>query len=205
MVYKTTGETAKMLGVGLNTVKRWINNGDLRAVQTPGGHWRVPEENLQQFMQARGIPTAKRGRAHQGAARILIVDDDQSVCTLLEAVLEQADFSYEAQSVIDGYTGLMRIGSWRPDVLVLDILMPDMNGLEVLNRIRADADLDDMAIILITAAFDQPGVKQAARSARVAALLPKPLEVQRFLDTIKASLASSFALRDRQQRALSEI
>ncbi|WP_297478005.1 response regulator [Ferrovum sp.] len=184
----TTGEAARMLGVGLNTVKRWINSGDLRGVCTPGGHWRISKDDLYAFMRARGLSIP--GRDRTTPARMLIVDDDPSECTLLRAVLEQADFPSEIQCVHDGYTGLMRIGAWRPDVLVLDILMPGIDGLEVLSRIRADPDLDDMVIIVVTAIFDRFEVVQAARSAGVAALLPKPVEARRLLDIVGACLAA---------------
>ncbi|WP_434782217.1 response regulator [Ferrovum myxofaciens] len=196
----TTGEAARMLGVGLNTVKRWINRGDLRGVCTPGGHWRISKEDLYAFMRGKGLPIP--GRDKTTPVRMLIVDDDPFVCTLLRAVLEQADFPSETQCVHDGYTGLMRIGAWRPDVLVLDILMPGINGLEVLNRIRADPDLDDMAIVVITAIFDRSDVVQAARSAGVAAILPKPVEARRLLDIIGACMALPVPFPNEERGAL---
>ena len=186
-----------MLGVGLNTVKRWINKGDLRGACTPGGHWRISKDDLYAFMRARGLSIP--GRRKTTPARVLIIDDDPSECTLLRAVLEQADFPLNIQCIHDGYTGLMRIGAWRPDMLVLDILMPGIDGLEVLNRIRADPDLDDMAIVVVTALFDRSDVVQAARSAGVAALLPKPVEARRLLDIVGACLASPVACSDEPQ------
>ena len=194
MRYMTTGEAARMLGVGLNTVKRWISSGDLRGICTPGGHWRILKDDLYAFMRVNGMTIPDRNRTTP--ARVLIVDDDPSVCALLEAVLEQADIPTEVQCVNDGYTGLMRIGAWRPDVLLLDILMPGINGLEVLRRIRNNPDLDDMAIVVITSIYDQPGLVQAARSAGVAAILPKPVETCRLLDIVGACLALPVACPD---------
>lgn len=187
MEYMTTGEAARMLGVGLNTVKRWISSGNLRGICTPGGHWRITKDNLYAFMRANGMSIQDRNRTTP--ARVLIVDDDPSMCAFLEAVLEQA-ISLQIQCVNDGYTGLIRIGAWRPDLLLLDILMPGINGLEVLRRIRADPDLDDMAIVVVTSMYDQPNLVQVARSAGVAAILPKPVETCRLLDIVGACLAS---------------
>ena len=194
-MYITTGKAAHILGVGLNTIKRWIASGDLRGVRTPGGHWRIPEKDLHGFMQKHGMPIPDRDKANP--ARVLIVDDDPAACTLLEAMLEQADFPAEVQSVHDGYTGLVRIGAWRPDVLVLDILMPGINGLEVLRRLRAGPDVGDMTIVVVTATFDQPGVMQAARDAGVAAVLPKPVDPRQFLAAVGAGVASSVAHQDK--------
>ena len=198
MAYVTTGDAARMLGVGLNTVKRWIGSGALQGVCTPGGHWRISREDLYAFMKSNGMPIPERKKACP--FRVLIIDDDPVVCALHQALLEHAGFPSEIQCVHDGYTGLMRIGSWRPDVLVLDVLMPGIDGLEVLHRIRADHDLDEMAIILVTAIFDQHEVVQAARSAGVAAILPKPVESRRLLDIVGACLALKTDCHDEQQR-----
>jgi excisionase family DNA binding protein len=197
MTYMTTGEVARILGVGLNTVKRWISSGALRGVQTPGGHWRISKEELSGFMRANGMPISGRDRAVP--ARVLIIDDDTSVCALYQAILEHADFPTEIQCVPDGYMGLIKIGSWKPNILVFDLNMPGINGLEVLRRIRADRNLDDMAIIVVTAAFDRRDVMQAARSAGVAAVLPKPVEAQRLLDIVGACLALAGGSHDEQQ------
>jgi len=177
-----------MLGVGLNTIKRWIASGDLRGTQTPGGHWRIPDEALHSFMREHGFSTDTR--APGTPPRVLVVDDDPSVCALLEAILEQADFPCEVKSARDGYAGLVQIGSWRPDVLVLDILMPVFDGLDVLHSLRNNRELPDgMAIVVITSAFDQPDIIRAVRKAGPDAVLPKPVDTRQFLAAIGACLA----------------
>jgi len=187
MTYVTTGEAAHMLGVGLNTIKRWIASGDLRGIQTPGGHWRIPDEALHGFMRKHGFSTTTRPPGTP--PRVLIVDDDPSVCALLEAMLEQAGFSSEVKCIRDGYAGLVQIGAWRPDVLVLDIIMPGMNGLDVLRRLRDDHELlGNMAIVVVTSAFDQPDIIRAVRKAGPDAVLPKPVDARQFLAAIGACL-----------------
>jgi len=176
-----------MLGVGLNTIKRWISSGDLQGIRTPGGHWRIPEAGLLGFMRTHGMQVPQD---EEGPARLLIVDDDPSVCALLTAVLEQAKFTCEVKCIHDGYSGLIQIGSWRPDVLVLDILMPGINGVDVLHRLRSDHELlGDMAIVVITSAFDQPKVMRAIRETRPDAILPKPVDIQQLLTAIGTCMA----------------
>jgi excisionase family DNA binding protein len=190
MAYITTGEAADKLGVGLNTIKRWIASGNLHGIRTPGGHWRIPDQELLGFMQSHGMLASARDE--KDAARVLIVDDDPSVCSLLAAVLEQAEFSSETKCAHDGCSGLIQIGAWRPDVLVLDIFMPGINGLDVLHRLRNDRELlGNMAIVVITSAFDQPDVIRAVRKAEPQAVLPKPIDAQQFLTTVSACLAAS--------------
>jgi len=187
MTYVTTGEAARVFGVGLNTIKRWIASGDLQGIRTPGGHWRIPEAALLGFMQAHGMP---QPRDEAAPARLLIVDDDPSVCALLSAVLEQAEFCCQVKSVHDGYMGLIQIGSWRPDVLVLDILMPGIDGVEVLHRLRGDRELlGGMAIVVITGVFDQPEFMRAVREAGPDVVLPKPVDVRQFLTAVGAYLS----------------
>jgi len=189
MVYVTTGGAARMLGVGVNTVKRWIGSGDLTGIQTPGGHWRLPEPSLLSFMRKRGMSIPTSGGS--GPAKVLVIDDDPATWTLIEGILEQAEFSSQVKCVGDGYTGLVEIGSWQPDVLVLDILMPGINGLEVLDRLRSNQQLaGNMAIIVVTAAFDEPDISRQVWEATPNALLPKPVEAEQFLTTVRDALLS---------------
>jgi len=187
MAYVTTGDAAAVLGVGLNTVKRWIASGDLKGIQTPGGHWRIPKKALEQFMQTQGMQMPAED---ENPARILIVDDEPHVCTLLRGILEDAAFPSDIKCAHDGYTGLIQIGSWCPDVLLLDVFMPGIDGIEVLHRLQADHELaGDMKIIVVTAAFDRPILKQALHKVRPDALLPKPVNAQQLLAAVNKCLA----------------
>jgi len=197
MVYVTTGEAARELGVGLNTIKRWIANGDLQGIQTPGGHWRIPEAALHGFMRKHGFSAVPH--ASNTPPRVLIIDDDPVVCALLEAILEQADFSPDVKCIQDGYTGLVQIGAWRPDVLVLDILMPDINGLDVLHRLKNDRELlGCMGIVVVTSAFDRPDIMRAVRKSAPEAVLPKPVDARQFLAAISACLTPQTGRIDRR-------
>jgi len=189
MTYVTTGEAARVLDVGLNTIKRWIASGALQGVQTPGGHWRIPERALEHLMQTQGIVIPEQDK--ENPVRILIVDDEPHVCTLLKAILQDAEFLSDVKCAHDGYTGLIQIGSWRPDILLLDVFMPGIDGIEVLQRLQADHELaGDMKIIVVTAAFDRPILKQALDKVKPDALLPKPVDAQQLLAAVDKCLAS---------------
>jgi DNA binding domain, excisionase family len=185
MAYMTTGEAARLLGVGLNTIKRWIANGALEGVRTPGGHWRIPESALREWMRTHGV----RVRDGGDRLRILILDDDPAACELLAAVIEQSGLPCESRCVHNGYSGLIQMGAWRPDVLVLDILMPGINGIDVLHRLHEDAGLvANMIVMVVTGAFNQTGLMQAVRKAGADAVLPKPVDTRLFLAVLGGCL-----------------
>lgn len=180
MPYLTTGEAARMCGVAVNSIKRWMRQGRIPHIQTPGGHWRIPKGDFQRFMA-----TLKPRMDAEDLPRVLIIDDDPQVCAILEAALaSEALFPCETACAHDGYGGLIQIGRWCPDLLVLDIMMPGINGLELLHRLHAEPVLCvDMKILVCTAADDRPVVMRRIEDARPDAVLYKPVGIQDFLQT----------------------
>ena len=86
--------------------------------------------------------------------RILVVDDDPGVREVIADALKYDDAGYEVETAIDGVDAGMKLEHFRPDLIVLDVIMPGMGGLEVCNRIRNQPDLDDTKIIILTGAPD---------------------------------------------------
>jgi len=182
MDYLRTGEAARLAGVGLNTVKRWIAAGRLPAVRTPGGHWRIPRKAFERFLS--------RLRHRPEVGRVLVVDDDRATCALLQAVLEDVELALECRYGHDGCEALVQIGGWQPDLLLVDLFMPRLDGLEVLRRVRGNAALwARMHVIVVTAAFDRPEVKAAMEEIRPAAFLPKPFDVHQLQVALLGCLA----------------
>ena len=107
------------------------------------------------------------------AARVLVVDDDNAIRTMLLTVLEAT--GYDARGASDGADALDVLGRWRPDVILLDLAMPAMNGRHFLERRAATPGLPDIPVIVVTAATprDVPSAEQLG----VRAVVPKPHEV----------------------------
>ena len=130
MRFLTTGQIATSCQVTIPTVKRWIREGHLRGFQTAGGHHRITEDELLRFRVAHGMPGT------DDSARILIVDDDASVQELLrEALSDEGHIQIEVAG--GGYEGLIRVGTFRPHLLVLDTQMPALNGLQVCRKVKS--------------------------------------------------------------------
>lgn len=119
--------------------------------------------------------------------RVLIADDDPQGVELLEAFL--ADSGYEIRSATDGEDALCQVAQWRPDVVLLDVMMPRLSGFEVCKRLRADAATGDVAV-LMTTALDQPSDIDRAVEAGTNDFLTKPINKNELLLRLRSLLAS---------------
>ncbi len=189
MIFFTTGKAAKMCGVGVNTIKNWIQNGSLQAIQTPGGHWRIPQDAFLEFADRFSIPlpdSMMDQTSTREQKRFLIVDDDPAVHELIVGALDLSLFHHETVSAYDGCSGLMQVGIFRPHVLILDIMMPEINGLEVIHRLKLQGEnLGGMKILAITAATDRFLVMKKLKEAGPDAILAKPLKLDVLVDTVE--------------------
>lgn len=191
MEFFTTGEAARMCGVQLNTIKNWIRNGEIPAVRTPGGHWRIPRAGFLAFMHRMGMPVEENTSKHETNRRpcILIIDDDPAAHDLMSGMLSLEFPEHEIHSAFDGYTGLIDIGLYQPDLVLLDIMMPEINGLEIIHRLKQpDSPMPHARIIAVTAASDRKLVVNRIRNAKPEALLFKPLDADTFTETVRKVL-----------------
>ena len=83
------------------------------------------------------------------SVRVLIVDDEPNIVVSLEFLMQQE--GYEVAVAADGEEALEALASFAPELVLLDVMMPKLNGFEVLQRIRTDSDLPNPAVIMLTA------------------------------------------------------
>jgi len=184
MDYLTTGEAAGICGVRINTIKRWIRKGRLQAVLTPGGHWRIPKQAFAHFLHTWKIPAPKALREKEEVCRILVVDDDPQIHDLVRGAMDMAPWACEVSSAYNGYAGLVQIGRIRPQLLILDIMLPEINGLEMLRRLRNQPEPGrDMRILVLTGVRDNKLVLRKLKEAAPDAILFKPAGVHELLQT----------------------
>jgi len=184
----TSGEAAKICGVHINTIKNWVRKGVIEAIQSPGGRWRIVSKSLVRFLQDNHMHVPDT--LHMQPHRILVVDDDPAVCELVRGAMKLSLLSCDIACAADGYSGLIKIGEFKPDLLILDIMMPEINGLEVLQRLRANPDLAaGMRIMILTGAKDSKLVVRNIEGVSPDATLFKPVSVLQLLETIQALLS----------------
>jgi CheY-like chemotaxis protein len=112
--------------------------------------------------------------------RVLIVDDDPAIRRVLELAL--ASEAFEVRQAGDGREGLAILDSWRPDLILLDLMMPVMDGWAFRDRQRETASLADIPVIVLSASCNLRGEQTAA--IQPAAALPKPFDLDRLLETV---------------------
>ncbi len=174
----TTGEAAKICKVSQQTIIRCFDNGSLKGFRVPGSRFRrIPRDQLYSFMKDNGIPT---DALESGKRKVLIVDDDEELVELLNDVFAR-DRRFEIRTANNGFEAGMSVKEFRPDLVVLDVMLPDINGKEVCQRIRSDDSLESVQIICISGMVEQDKVAEL-KAAGANDFMHKPFNVDRLLD-----------------------
>ena len=169
----TTGEAAKICKVSQQTIIRCFDSGQLKGFRVPGSRFRrIPRDQLYAFMRDNGIPT---DALDSGRRKLLVVDDDQDLVDLLVDHFER-DGRFEVRSVNNGFEAGMMIKEFRPDLVVLDIMLPDINGMEVCKLVRSDPSMDEVKVVCISGMVEQDRIQQL-RDAGADDFLQKPFDV----------------------------
>ncbi len=176
----TTGEAAKICKVSQQTIIRCFDSGQLRGFRVPGSRFRrIPRDILYRFMKENGIPT---DALESGRRKALIVDDDEELVELIRDALE-ADGRFEIRVANNGFDAGMMVREYHPDVIVLDVMLPDINGKEVCQRVRSDTTLDDVKIICISGMVEQDKIEDLKANG-ANEFMQKPFEVENLIERI---------------------
>lgn len=172
----TSQDVADLLQVTAGAVNKWVEAGRLQAFRTPGGHRRIQAGEVYQFVKRQGLPVPEALRA-LGARRLLIVDDDQPlVRAVTRSLTARWRTQLEIQSADNGIDGLVQIGAWTPHVVLLDIYMPGIDGIEVCRRLRENTGTRDLRIIIASGSLDIE-LHRRAVEAGARHVLPKPIDL----------------------------
>lgn len=184
-----TNEAAHYLGVSRSSLTNWIRQGKLKGGATPGGHYRFTVRELDAFAAERGLTTFPQN--FSGKARILIVDDEEAFREFVSDAL--AVFSgYELKEASDGMKGAMLIGSWKPDLIILDLRMPNMDGRELLSLIRENPDTAEAGVIVVSAHLS-PELAESLNTLKPDAVLEKPLHLAKLIASVQKLLDLTLA------------
>jgi excisionase family DNA binding protein len=169
----STGEAAKICRVSQQTVIRCFDSGKLEGFYVPGSRFRrIPRESLVKFMRENSIPITNLDSSKK---KVLVVDDEPELVDLMVDVLER-DGRFEVKTADCGYDAGLLTQQFRPDAIVLDYMLPDINANVVCKTIRSNPSLEDTRIILISGIVEDDKVR-ALTDLGVDAFLRKPFQI----------------------------
>jgi excisionase family DNA binding protein len=177
------GRVAKRCNVSRTTVYRWIIGGHMKAYALPSGHFRVKPEDLEEFCRSFGIPDATqittRRRPSTAKINVLIADDHPDVVLLLRKVTERFLPDAAIHEAVNGVDTCIAVGTLRPDILLLDIMMPGMDGFAVLQELLRRPELAASQVVVISAYEPFDRIEELARlNPQIVKCLCKPVSVE---------------------------
>lgn len=177
--FLTPAEVARLLLVAPVTVRQWAQRGWLKAELTAGGHRRFLRSEVEHFARARGLTLHRQ----QGGRRVLVVDDDAQLVRYLAELLQSVDGVEAVESAHDGFDAGMRVRSFQPDTILLDLMMPGLDGFEVCRLLQADPVTRSIRIVAMTGYPSEDNVQRIlAAGARVC--LAKPFDREQILQAL---------------------
>jgi excisionase family DNA binding protein len=177
----TTHEVSHLLHVNPRSVINWIEQSLLSSYRTPGGHRRIRREDLLAFLRKHQIPTPEALVDEKFS--VLIVDDEEAIVDILQTFLLRQG-GYEISSASDGISALIEVGRLKPDLLVLDIMIPGVDGIEVCRRIKGNPK-NKTAIIAVSGNIDS---EKRILQAGADAFMAKPIDLDKLYTEAKRLL-----------------
>jgi excisionase family DNA binding protein len=173
----TLGQAARFLGVAQSTIRKWSDQGRVPAFYTPGGHRRYRRADLESFLDRSG----PGGRQKEGPL-VLLVDDDDKARELVRVNLEFE--GYTVREAASAEEGMSAIAEAKPDLVLLDVMMPHVDGWEMLRRIQEQYGAGAIPVVMFSGKVDEQAQAQAA-SRGAQAFVGKPFDLQQLIDQTK--------------------
>jgi two-component system OmpR family response regulator len=176
----TTGEAAEICKVSQQTIIRCFDSGRLKGFRVPGSRFRrIPRDALIQFMKENNIPV---DALDSGKKKILVVDDDPEIVELFVDVLER-DGRFEVKTAASGYDAGIMTQEFLPDLVILDYMLPDINGNVVCQTIRSNPNFEHMKIIIVSGVVNQDEINDLLK-AGADEFVKKPFNIEKLIERV---------------------
>ncbi len=180
----TTGEAAEICSVSQQTIIRCFDSGRLEGFRIPGSRFRrIPRESLIKFMRENHMPL---DNVETGKRKILIVDDDEEIVELMVDVLSR-DGRFDIKTASSGYDAGIMTEQFRPDLVLLDYMLPDVNGNIVCQAIRRNPQLQNIRIIIISGVVNASEIEDLLE-AGAEEFIRKPFDIVELVEKISGVL-----------------
>jgi two-component system OmpR family response regulator len=176
----TTGEAADVCKVSQQTIIRCFDSGRLKGFRVPGSRFRrIPRDALIAFMKDNNIPV---DALDSGKTKILVVDDDPEIVELFVDVLER-DGRFEVKTASTGYDAGVITQEFLPDLVILDYMLPDINGNVVCQTIRKNPNFEHIKIIIVSGVVNQDEINELLR-AGADEFVKKPFNIEKIIERV---------------------
>ena len=183
----TVNQVSDLLQVSPQTIVNWIEAGKLAAYKTPGGHRRIKKSDLEDFVKKHDMPifglSSDLDEEGKKMKKILVVDDDRVIVETLTAGLEEDPHEYEVITAADGFEAGIQVSHFKPDLLILDIMMPDIDGYEVCRKLKSSEETKHTKIIVLSGYLDEESYKKM-REYGADLCFSKPLPLDKLREEI---------------------
>lgn len=186
--YLTPAEVARLLMVSPVTVRQWAQKGALKSKATLGGHRRFSLQDIQEFARSRGLKLVNESKE---SIRILIVDDDVQVSKMLSELLDLLPYVIETLTAIDGFEAGSKVQSFQPDIVLMDLMMPGMNGFETCRRLKQDPATKGIRVVAMTGYPSPENVEKIIQTGAEACLV-KPIVRNQLIDALGFDLLENY-------------
>jgi len=175
--YYTTSEIAKILHVAVGSVINWVDDNEINAIITPGGHRKIPYKELIRFLKEHKYDIPEELLAKKG---VILIDDEKEIHDFFDKIFKDIE-GFELNCFTSGTEALIAMGKIIPEIIIVDILMPDFDGIQVIKNIRANENFKNVYIIAISGDLHK---KDEALNAGANIFLKKPFDIEEFKNAI---------------------
>jgi len=216
----TTFQVSKICGVVHSTVSNWVKEGKLTAYRTPGGHRRIHLKDLRIFIKLYeiSIPTALAQilelnspdpdlpKPNPGFVqlnlsesrvkkKILVIEDDPNMLEIMLELLKCNFPNYELRQASDGFEAGRQMTLSVPDLVILDLFLPLLDGFQIIRHLRQDAKLAEIKVVTVTGSPTPETLEKLESAGSVDALFVKPVDFRSLLERIEHLLEPSLVLK----------
>jgi excisionase family DNA binding protein len=180
----TPNEVAELLMVSPTTVRFWAQKDAIKAKTTPGGHRRFKMQDVEEFAASRGMKL----QSDRSKLRVLIVDDDIQMARYLDDFLGDFENKFEVEIANYSFEAGLKVRSFNPHVVLLDLMMPGLDGFQVCQMMKADISMKKITVIAMTG-YPSDENKQKIKAAGAEYCLPKPIDTEALMKILDAEMA----------------
>ena len=150
--FMTTREAADLLGVSLRTAQLWVENGQLEAWKTDGGHRRISRVSVRRLLEldSQSAAVQPKSALPPDHIKILVVEDDSILIKLYKTVMASWKMPLEVITAGNGIDALIRIGKDTPDLMITDLSMPNMDGIQLIRNLSASSYREGLEIVVVS-------------------------------------------------------